>query len=436
MKAGLKALLVGRIRSWFSASRIKAGFSFTGLEGFNQLLMLLVGLVVVRHMQNVEYGYYTISISTIGLCNALANSGLSAGFRKIGGEVHNKSAEFSSLYVSAVRERQLQSWFVIPASIGIAFYFLYRLEGLWLKSLVLSLLVGLNAVPELWRAISVEVLLLKTAWRTVQLQNLWGVVLRLGMIAALLTFGLSAGNMLLVNAAALWVVGWATYRAAKTKLRLPAPALPEQRREIRQIMNRVLPNAIFSVGLQQMGTFILASRGTVAAVADLGALTRLSSVFTIGISAVAQVVAPKFSKTHGAAAMRRIYWGTLGLVGLVAVFVLLVTWLFPAQLLSLLGPKYEHLQDPLLLSVTLTMLGVIRAVTMRLNQAKAWLMRMTKWNIPLTLAAVGAGFLLFDVSTLEGVLWLLLLSALPMLLLYFADARAGLREAARRSAGA
>jgi hypothetical protein len=89
-----------------------------------------------------------------------------------------------------------------------------------------------------------------------------------------------------------------------------------------------------------------------------------------------------------------------------------------------------------LLSVTLTMLGVIRAVTMRLNQAKAWLMLLTKWNIPLTLIAVGAGFLLFDVSTLEGVLWLMLLSALPMLLLYFADAQAGLRAAARRGTGA
>lgn len=420
----------------FSVSRLKALFSFTGLEGFNQLLMLVVGLLVVRHMQNAEYGYYTISIATIGLCNALANSGLSAGFRKIGGEVHNKPAEFSSLYVSAVRERQFQSWFVIPVSIVVAFYFLYRLEGLWLKSLVLSLLVGLNAVPELWRAISVEVLLLKSAWRTVQLQNLWSVLLRLAMIAALLAFGLSAGNMLLVNAAALWVVGWLTYRAAKAKLHLPAPPRPEQRREIRQIMNRVLPNAIFSVGLQQMGTFILASRGTVAAVADLGALTRLSAIFTIGVSAVAQVVAPKFSKTHDAAAMRRIYWGTLSLVGLIAALVLLVTWLFPTQLLWLLGPKYEHLQAPLLLSVTLTMLGVIRAVTMRLNQAKAWLMLLTKWNIPLTLIAVGAGFLLFDVSTLEGVLWLMLLSALPMLLLYFADAQAGLRAAARRGTGA
>jgi hypothetical protein len=44
--------------------------------------------------------------------------------------------------------------------------------------------------------------------------------------------------------------------------------------------------------------------------------------------------------------------------------------------------------------------------------------------------------LLFDVSTLEGVLWLMLLSALPMLLLYFADAQAGLRAAARSGTGA
>ncbi len=423
-----------RLRSLVTGDRIKASFSFAGLEGFNQFLTLLVGLVVVRNMANSEYGYYTICIATIGICNALANSGLSAGFRKIGGEVHAKAGPFSSLYVSAVRERQLQSCFIIPASILIAFLFLYRLEGLWLKSLLLSLLVGLNAVPELWKAISVEVLLLKSAWRTVQIQNLGNVLLRLALIAGLLGVGLDAGNMLLVNAVALWLIGWAAFRAASAKLRLPALASPEQRQEIRRIMNRVLPNAVFSVGHQQIGTFILASRGTVEAVADLGALTRLTAIFGIGISAVAQVVAPKFAKTHGVAAMRRIYFGTVALVVLLAVFVLAVTWLFPAQLLWLLGPKYEHLQAPLFLAVVLTMLQVTKAVTTRLNQAKAWIVHMTRWNIPLSLAAIGVGLLVFDVSTLNGVLLLMLLSSLPLLFLFFVDALAGLREA-RRKAG-
>jgi O-antigen/teichoic acid export membrane protein len=415
------------IKRCLQPQKLKASFTFAGFEAINQVLMLVVGLIVVRNMLNAEYGYYTICIATIGICNSLANSGLSSGFRKIGGEVHENRGDFSTLYVSAVRERQFQSWFVIPASIGIAFFFLYRLEGLWLKSLLLSLLVGLNALPELWRSISVEVLLLKSAWRTVQMQNLWSVLLRLVLIASLLAFGLSAGNMLLVNAAALWGVGWATFRAAKAKLRLPAPESDEQRREIRQIMNRVLPNACFSVGQQQLGTFLLASRGTVTAVADLGALTRLTAIFGIGVSAVAQIVAPKFARTHNAAAIQRLYWGTLAFVGLIAVVVLAVTWFFPAQLLWLLGPKYEHLQGPLLLAVVLTMLQVTKAVTMRMNQAKAWILRTARWNILLTLAAIGCGLAVFDTRTLEGVLALMLLSSLPMLSLYLVDAIAGLR---------
>jgi O-antigen/teichoic acid export membrane protein len=415
------------IKGILKPHKLQASFTFAGFEAINQVLMLIAGLIVVRNMLNAEYGYYTICIATIGICNSLANSGISSGFRKLGGEVHDNRGGFSTLYVSAVRERQFQSWFVIPASIAIAFFFLYRLEGLWLKSLLLSLLVGLNAVPDLWRAISVEVLLLKSAWRTVQIQNLWTVLLRLALIVSLLAFGLSAENMLLVNAAALWGVGWATFRAAKAKLHLPAPESAEQRREIRQIMNRVLPNACFSVAQQQLGTFLLASRGTVTAVADLGALTRLTAIFGIGVSAVAQVVAPKFAKTHNPAAMQRLYWGTLVLVALIAVVVLSVTWLFPAQLLWLLGPKYEHLQGTLFLAVVLTMVQVAKAVTMRMNQAKAWILRTARWNIPLTLAAIGCGLAIFDTRTLEGVLTLLLMSSLPMFVLYLIDAIGGMR---------
>jgi len=411
-------------RTLITAEKIKAGFLFAATEGGAQVLALVVGLIVVRNMRTTDYGYYTICIATIGICNALANSGLSVGFRKIGGEVHQDRSAFSSLYASAVRERRLQTLFVLPVCIGIAFWFLYRLEADLAKSIALALLVGINALPELWRAVSVEVLLLKSSWRTVQSQNLLNVVLRIALILVLLGIGLTAENLLVVNAIALWVVGYLTFRVAKTKVRAASPT-PEVRRELRKIMNRVLPNAVFSVGHAQLGTFILAYRGTATTVADFGALTRLTALFGVGVSAVAQIVAPKFSKTHAFVEMRKIYAGTMALVFLVAVGVVIAVLLFPAQLLSLLGPKYEHLQSALLLAALLAMLQVAKAVVMRLNQAKAWIFITTAWNIPFTLVAIGLGFLLFDTSTVSGVLGLMLLSLMPMLILHLLDARRG-----------
>jgi O-antigen/teichoic acid export membrane protein len=413
--------------------RVLTSVSFAGFEGLNQALTLALGLLVVRNMPTTEYGYYVICISAVGLCNSLASSGLSAGFRKIGGEVHEDKGRLSTLYISAVCERRLQSLFVLPVCVAIVGTLLWRQEQDVVKSLMLCLLVAANAAPELWRAISVEVLLLKSAWRRVQTQNLVGVLVRLLLIVPFLVFGLNAEGMLLVNAAAVWLIGWMTYRAASRMLALPAAESPKQRREIRTIMNRVMPNAVFSAGHQQLGTFLLASRGSVAAVADLGALTRLTSIFSIGVSAVAQVVAPKFSKTHAAQAMRRLYWGVLLLVAAVAAAVLAVTALFPAQLLWVLGPKYAHLQGPLLLAACLVMLQFAKAVTARMNQAKAWILRTAKWNIPFTLAAIGIGFLVLDTRTLDGVLTLMILSGLPMLTLYLADASAGLRAASRRA---
>jgi O-antigen/teichoic acid export membrane protein len=415
---------VKRLRSLVTAERIKAGFLFAATEGGAQVLALVVGLIVVRNMRTIDYGYYTICIATIGICNALANSGLSAGFRKIGGEVHQDRSAFSALYSSAVRERRLQTLFVLPVCIGIAFWFLYRLEADLSKAVTLALLVGVNALPELWRAISVEVLLLKSSWRTVQLQNLLNVVLRIGLILALLGIGLNAENMLVVNAIALWVVGYLTFRVAKTKVCAEPPSL-EVRRQLRKIMNRVLPNAVFSVAHAQLGTFVLASRGTVEVVADYGALRRLTALFGVGVSAVSQIVAPKFAKTHSCLEMRRIYKRTMALVFLVAIVVIAVTFLFPTQLLWLLGPKYEHLQSALLLAALLAMLQVAKTVVVRLNQAKAWIFITTAWNIPSTLVAIGLGFWIFNTSTLNGVLGVMLLSLVPILVLYGVDAHRG-----------
>lgn len=411
------------------AQRVFSSLTFAGLEGLNQALMLVVGLIVVRNMAVTDYGYYTICIAAIGLTNSLANSGLSSGFRKLGGELHDDRRLFSVLFVSATRERRLQSAFVIPVCIAIVFVLLWRQEGNIGKAVFLSSLVAVNALPELWRSISVEVLLLKAAWRRVQLQNLTSVLLRIGMIVPLLAFGLDVASMLVVNAIALWVVGWMTYRASVQRLSLPAGESATQRREIRHIMNRVMPNAVFSAVHQQLGTFLLASRGSVVAVADLGALTRLTAIFSIGVSAVAQIVAPKFAKTHGAVAMRRLYWGMLVLVGAIVFLVLAVTALFPGQLLWILGPKYAHLREPLFLAACLVMLQFAKSVTSRMNQAKAWIVRTARWNIPLSLAAIGAGILMFDTSSLMGVLAIMLLSGVPMLLLYLWDAFKGLKMA-------
>ncbi len=411
--------------------KLTASLTFAGYEGLNQVLMLGVGLLVIRNMPTTDYGYYIICIAAIGLCNSLANSGLSSGFRKIGGEVHADKKTLSSLYVSAVRERRLQSLFVVPACVVFAGVMLWWQEGDVIKSVVLSLLVGVNVIPDLWRAISVEVLLLKSAWRSVQCQNLISAVLRMSMLLPLLFIGLNTTAMLLVNAVTLWIVGWITYRAAAQKLSFPAEESPGQRREIRNIMNRVMPNAIFSAGQQQLGTFLLASRGSVTAVADLGALTRLTSIFGIGVNAVAQIAAPRFAKTHALIAMRRLYYGMLALVAAIVVAVLVITFLFPTQILWILGPKYAHLQAPLFLAACLVMLQFAKAVTARMNQAKAWISRTASWNIPLTLGSIGVGLFFFDVSQLNGVLALMLLSSAPMLCLYLLDAFVGMKWAAQ-----
>jgi hypothetical protein len=90
--------------------------------------------------------------------------------------------------------------------------------------------------------------------------------------------------------------------------------------------------------------------------------------------------------------------------------------LFPSELLWILGKKYSHLRGELVLMMTLTAFSSLTAAMWSLNSTKAWI-KYSWLNIPLVVLTQVPLLMLLDISTLDAVLWLGIISLVPTLLL-------------------
>jgi hypothetical protein len=72
-------------------------------------------------------------------------------------------------------------------------------------------------------------------------------------------------------------------------------------------------------------------------------------------------------------------------------------------------------------------LGLMVTITWSINASKAWIITLSRWNIPLTLLTQVAIASLCQLETLHGILVFTIISQLPVLLLCFCDTWRGIR---------
>jgi hypothetical protein len=80
-----------------------------------------------------------------------------------------------------------------------------------------------------------------------------------------------------------------------------------------------------------------------------------------------------------------------------------VVWLFPAQILWVLGYSYANLQNEVVLNIAGSCLGLIAGCSFSLYTHRGWAIKPIIL-IPLSIAAIAVCALFLDISTLHGVL--------------------------------
>ena len=406
------------IRRALHRARVVGNFAI--VQGIVQVIGFLSGILLIRHLDQREYAYFTIANTMQGTLNTLADIGISVGLVSIGGRVWQDRYRFGQLVTTASHLRRklgaISALLITPILClmliknGAPIPYTLVLIVLVLAGLSVQLALGvLGVVPRLLSDI-----------RRIQTIDLSGAVVRLLVLVALMFLFLNSAVAVAVGSATLFLQYWMLRRYARRVIDLDAPENEEDRTAMQRFIRKLAANAVFFCFQGQITIFLIGFFGrNINSVAEVGALGRLAMVFTVLTHLLTNVFGPAFARCQDP---RRLRWQYAAIVGAVTGFsVLLVASavLFPGAFLFVLGGKYAHLEHELVLIVSGAVVGALTGTFWTLNASKAWI--AGSWlYIPLTLAAQIALIPVTDFSSVRSVLMFNLLSAVPNLLLNLA----------------
>jgi O-antigen/teichoic acid export membrane protein len=403
------------LRQALHRARIVGSFAFA--QATVQVIGFMSGILLVRYLDQRDYAFFTIANTMQGTINVLADIGISIGLVSIGGRVWHDRRRFGELISTALRLRRKLAAVAVVIVTPLLYFMLVKngasvsyaliLIGLVLSAVFVQLSVGvLSVVPRLHSKI-----------KRIQTIDLTGAVVRLVVLAAVLLLFLNAGVAIAIGSAVLLLQYWMLRRYVATVVDLGAPENAEDRTAMRGFIRNQAANAVFFCLQGQITVFLISFFArSASSVAEVGALGRLAMIFAVLGNLLTNVFAPAFARCQNPRRLRWLYAGIIGAVAGFSILVLAGAAMFPSAFLFVLGNKYTHLEQELVLMVGGSVAGALTGTFWALNSSKAWI--TGSWlYIPLTLGTQVALIPFTDFSTVRGVLIFNLISVIPSLLL-------------------
>ena len=420
------------IRRALHRARVVGNFAF--VQGVVQVIGFLSGILLIRHLEQREYAYFTIANTMQGTLNLLADIGISIGLISIGGRVWQDQQRFGGLVNTALALRRKLGAAAVVIVTPILYFMLVKngASARYAVILILAVLVGL--LVQLSIGVLSVVPRLRSDIRRIQAIDMTGAVARFLVLLALMYLFLNSAVAIAISSATLLLQYWMLRKYVEGVIDLNASETAEDREAMRGFIRNQAANAIFFCLQGQITIFLISFFGRqVNSIAEVGALGRLAMIFAVLSNLLANVFAPAFARCQS---LRKLRWQYAAIVGCVAGFSLVVIGVaafFPRQFLFVLGNKYAHLERELLLMVGGAVITALAGTLWSLNAAKAWI--AGSWlYIPLTLSTQLALIPATDFSSVTGVLMFNLVSAIPSLALNFVLSYRGFRSW-RRVAG-
>lgn len=155
----------------------------------------------------------------------------------------------------------------------------------------------------------------------------------------------------------------------------PAPDVGDDRDGRGEVVRYILPMtpAVLLFAMQDLVIYAIVWLTTGATlVANIFALGRISALIAMIGGLITVVVMPRIANMADGAAVLRKGFAVTGLIGAFLAGAGAMLWLFPAYALLLIGSRYAHLQDELLLSFAIASLGALAGSVSQLNRAMGW----------------------------------------------------------------
>lgn len=390
---------------------------FISIQLFTQGLGMLSGIILIRTLSQEEYAYFTLANTMQGAMSTLADSGISTALSAIGGKVWQDHYQFGQLISSAKQVRRYLGTFVVFIVTPISLWLLIK-NGLNIRpSLILILIILFELYLYLIAAVLVVVPRMKS--QITQLQNIDIIFSAFRLILlglAYLFFKLNAALAALISVFATGIHVWLLRRLAIKSINPNAPPNRKYTIEIFKVVKHQAPNSIFYCLQGQITIFLISIFGSTQNIAEVGALSRLSIIFAVITSVMHTIVLPSFSRCQSSKLFRKRYYLVIGIYCLFSIGLICIVSIFPDKILLIIGNKYSHLRNELILMAIGTITQSLVGVLWQINTSKAWV--KNSWMfIPLTVLTQVFSLFFLNISTTKGIIIFGFLPVVPSILL-------------------
>ncbi|AWG22196.1 hypothetical protein FFWV33_12065 [Flavobacterium faecale] len=379
------------------------------LVGSTEILLkgigFVTGILVVRLLPVQEYAFYTLANTMAGTLIVLTDGGISNGVMSISGKVWKDPDKLGTVLATGLDLRRKFAVITLIIAVPIIIYLLLLNKASWLT----AILIVLSLIPAFYADLSDSLLeITPKLHQDISSLQKNQITVGIGRLAlTLLTIFIFPWTFIILLASGLPRI-YGNHKLTKINAKFvntdqkPDPVV---RKEILKVVARILPNIIFFAFSGQIVIWILSVFGNANELASIGALGRFSILIGLFSSLLTTLFVPRFSRLEdNKSKILKAFLIFQVILFLFTSFVMLIVFLFPSQMLWILGTAYNGLSSELFLILLANCIGLISAMTGSLIGSRGHFLNPVL-VIVMNLGTVTVAFFMWDLSTLQGILY-------------------------------
>lgn len=382
----------------------------------------ICGIFIIRILTSEQYAFYTLANTMLGTMTVLADGGISTGVMSLGGKHWRDREALGRILATGMKMRQQFAVGSLLVSLPILFSLLQEQGMIWWHSLILILCL----TPTFWAALSGSLLQvvpkLHQDVNDLLRINVGVNIMRVVFTLPFLFFFPFAGVAILASGASQVMGNLRFRRLSLKKADWQTESDPEYRAQILGTVKRILPGSIYYCVNGQITVWLVAIFGSTESVANLGAIGRLMVILSLVKMVVDMVIAPRYARLpakKGLVIAR--FFQILGLVAFISLFIVGGVYLFPDELLWILGNKYADLEYEVLLMTISSCLGMISGIGHNLTTSRGIIPNPYLFIGTTILSQILLLAFVVDYTTLAGVIKFSIMLSLISLAYRFVD---------------
>ncbi|MFL5787948.1 MAG: lipopolysaccharide biosynthesis protein [Flavisolibacter sp.] len=375
-----------------------------GAQLIVQALGFFSGILIIRLLPTHEYALYTLANTMLGTMTILADGGIATGVMYRGGRVWNDREKLGRVLVTGLDLRKKFAIGSLIIAVPLLFFLLRHHGASW----TMTILLIISLVPAFFSALSGSLLEIVPKLH----QNILPVQKN--------QVGINIGRLLLIGLtlaifpwAFIAILGsgipqiWGNMRLRKiSSFHADRTQIPDvkDRAEILKVVRRTLPGAVYYCISGQITIWLISIFGNTTTLAQVGALTRISILFSIFSVLFSTLMTPRFARLrHDKSFIIRRFIQVQGLLLILCMILFVLFNFFSNNILTIFGNRYAGLDKELILVVIGGCLGLVSLCTNQLLSSRGLIISPYIF-IPLTIAIqVGLAFSI-HLNQLDGVL--------------------------------